>query len=118
MQWRIDKHDAIVFVQEQGNRTTTVTYMVNKKHDLRVQTIYKSNKKRGLSTAFSVQAENFTSETDPRYSPSDVNVAQGDKNVKNQFSLKHGPNVILQNHFKYYKSMTKRIFCLSCRNYH
>ncbi|MDO4838967.1 MAG: hypothetical protein Q4B32_11340 [Clostridia bacterium] len=87
-------HDAIVFVREQGNRTTTVTYMVNKKHDLRVQTMYKSNKKRGLSTAYSVQAEHFTSETDPRYSPSDVNVAQENRNVKNQFSLKEDTGVL------------------------
>ena len=87
-------NDAIVFVREQGNRTTTVTYVVNKKHDLRVQTMYKSNKKRGLSTAFSVQAENLTSETDPRYSPSDANVAQGDKNVKNMFSLKEDTGVL------------------------
>lgn len=89
-----DGHETIVFVREQGNRTTTVTYMVNKKHDLRVQTMYKSNKKRGLSTAYSVQAEHFTSETDPRYSPSDVNVAQENRNVKNQFSLKEDTGVL------------------------
>lgn len=80
-------HDAIVFVREQGNRTTTVTYMINKKHDLQVQTMYKSNKKRGLATAYSVQAEYFTSETDPWYSPSEVNAAQRDGDVKGHFSF-------------------------------
>ncbi len=80
-------HDAIVFVREQGNRTTTVTYMIHKKHDLQVQTMYKSNKKRGLATAYSVQAEYCTSETDPGYSPSEVNAAQRDGDVKGHFSF-------------------------------
>ena len=32
--------------------------------------------------------------------------------------IEHGHNVTLRNCFNYYKTMTKRIFCLPCRNHH
>ena len=38
--------------------------------------------------------------------------------VKKQLGEMHGPNVTLRNRFNYYKTMTKRIFCLPCRNRH
>ena len=80
----------IRFVKTFNGKTTAVSYVSQKRHDLGVQTMYSGIKKDSLVTAANAKAFTETSETTSNTAIFDTNISQNDTDVNSSIREKGG----------------------------
>lgn len=89
---KYDGKPIIRFIKTINGRTTVVSYVSQKKHDLGVQTMYSSIKKDSLVTAANAKALTETSETTSNTAIFNTTISQSDSDVNSSIHSKEKNN--------------------------
>lgn len=89
---KYDGKPIIRFIKTINGRTTVVSYVSQKKHDLGVQTMYSSIKKDSLVTAANAKALTETSETTSNTAIFNTTISQNDSDVNSSIHSKEKNN--------------------------